>query len=181
MDFNIIVSAAESYNKLKGFIEGEGLKDALYSIGSNELEAAKMAINNTDFSQNPLREVELAVGHLQSAHAAFSSIYKRANDIQRGYHFNRVFDAAYHDFCVSIVMALCYSYLHEPMLITQSLEDAKYCLTFKDEQEGFYTTFLTILNPAQWASMFDDAHVWIDKEELSTFKSNLLKITSQHS
>lgn len=122
-----LVQVASSMNRIINFIEGAEFVSALSAIADNDLNAAKLAMQNAGKAQDIKREVTLAVGHLQSAHTANRSIWKAYNsDLGKRTKALTLETAAQKDRYVSCLMALCYLYLREFSL-------AKNCVTFAKE------------------------------------------------
>jgi hypothetical protein len=71
MDFAILVKSAETFDKIVGFVEGGNLIEALSAMGDTELEAAKLALENSSHSKDRKSEVWSAINHLQTAHFAY--------------------------------------------------------------------------------------------------------------
>jgi hypothetical protein len=109
---------------VKEFVEGGALAVMLQEIGGIEVDAAILCIKNMAQSQNPLREVELAVGHLQSAHFAFQKLYQGMNFVNASFHEVRIRRTIAKVQEINVLMAICYSYLSEPVLMKESIKRA---------------------------------------------------------
>ena len=122
-----LVHVASSLNSIIDFIEGASFLEALSAIGDNELQAAKLAMQNAGKANDRKREVTLAIGHLQSAHTAYRSVWKQAygSDFSKRTKAISLELAAKKDCYISCLMALCYVYLREFQLARNSVTFAK--------------------------------------------------------
>ena len=144
-----LVHAASSMNSIINFIEGASFLEALSVIGDNELKAAKQAMQNVGKAQDKKRDVTLAVGHLQSAHTAYRSIWQQTLASFTGNTKLVTLGLAVDkDRYVSCLMALCYVYLGEFQLAQDYVAFAKEALQalqlVADRQTDgeFATTFI---------------------------------------
>lgn len=122
-----LVHAASNMNNIINFVEGISFLEALSVIGDNELEAAKLAMQSTGKAHDKKREVTLAVGHLQSAHIAYRSIWQRTHGsaLGRSTRLLTLDLARQRDRYISCLTALCYVYLGEFQLARSYVTFAK--------------------------------------------------------
>lgn len=124
LDFTKLVEASGSINAIIRFVDDRVHVQILETLGSVELQAAKIAFNNSQKANDPKAEFRLAVGHLQSAHVSFKAV--RSN---RGLAFLWNPDVHLHacarDIYSCSLMVIGYIYLKEPKLALESLEKAK--------------------------------------------------------
>jgi hypothetical protein len=142
---------------VKEFVEGGALAVMLQEIGGIEVDAAILCIKNMAQSQNPLREVELAVGHLQSAHFAFQKLYQGMNFVNASFHEVRIRRTIAKVQEINVLMAICYSYLSEPVLMKESIKRAADACEWMIEKwklrklrVGFEVHGLSGCNPMNW-------------------------------
>jgi len=160
MSFGDVISAASNINTLIDFILGGALAQSLTAIGEVQFRSAALALRNAKISQNPKREVELAVGHLQTAHIAYRKIWDR-NTLRRNLQYNDVQRAFHFDQASNVWMAMCYCYLREKTLMRQAIQRAKDCVVYHDrwQDEGLWG--IAFLNPVHLVSWSDDwSDVW---------------------
>lgn len=104
-----LLQITKSTLTLKKFIEGEGLYQAIQLVGDNELKAAQDVAKHLRQARDKRSTLNRVLGHLESAHQHYLSIYSRAtNEILR----KKLFDKACRlDFETCCLMALCHKYL----------------------------------------------------------------------
>jgi hypothetical protein len=120
-----LYEAATNLHHLIRFIEGADFIDALDAIGDTAFKAAKLAMTNARKTKDRKRkreEVTLAVGHLQSAHCAYHSIWtKYDGTLSKPF---TITIAAKKDSYACSLMALCYRYLGDESLKTDFIRYA---------------------------------------------------------
>lgn len=103
-----LLQVTRSANTLKRFVEGEGLYEALQTVGASELQAAQEVARHLRHARDRRATVNRILVHLESAHQHFLSIYARAsNEILRAGLFAR---ACRLDFETCCLMAVCHRY-----------------------------------------------------------------------
>lgn len=158
MNLQEILPVIGHASAVKEFIEGGALAITLREIGGIEVDAAVLCIRNLAQSRNPMREVELAVGHLQSAHFAFQRLYAGMTFVTASFHEVRIRRTIAKVQQINVMMAICYSYLSEPILMKESIKRAEdacewMCGTWKLRKElrvGFEVHGLSGCNPMNW-------------------------------
>lgn len=120
--FSQIVSVAETAKSIHQFVEGE-LVSILTALGEVEYAAAVDALNNISRASKPANQVLLAVGHLQSAHVAYRRIHQ-IGGAKRYFTLPTRMLALHKDIFTLCLMAVCYRYLDEPLLMQDALQDA---------------------------------------------------------
>jgi hypothetical protein len=120
--FSQIVSAAETAKSVQRFVEGQ-LVGILNAFGEVEYAAAVDALDNISRARKPANQVLLAVGHLQSAHVAYRKIHQ-ASGIKQYFTLPTRMLALHKDIFTLCLMAICYRYLDEPLLMQDTLRDA---------------------------------------------------------
>lgn len=156
MNLEKLLGAVENTKAVYNVVEGGGLIGILDAIGDNEFEAAKLALGNMKRSANPKREVELAVGHLQSAHVAFRRIHSGSSTIERLPQQGAWLNASYKDLFTCGMMAVCYIYLGEKQLVHDALASMSHASKREEvassliDADGALGSFVSMLNPMQW-------------------------------
>ncbi|MCL6590700.1 MAG: hypothetical protein K6U80_12175 [Firmicutes bacterium] len=113
MAIEYIILAAKSVYHLKRFFEGTPtpIVQALEDIGTDELNAAKRAVNSAKYSQYYRDAINRALCHLESAQQ----------------HFKRLESEYAKYFLICCIMALCHKYLGDNQeLIDECLLNAWY-------------------------------------------------------
>jgi hypothetical protein len=174
-----IITVLKSVNSVKEFIEGGGLAVALKEIGGIEMDAAILCLSNIREAREPKREVQLAVGHLQSAHFAFKKALSSLNAISAAFTHDDNLRTLGKLQQVNVLMAICYSYLHEHSLMIESLQRAEEPLKWRSDNlipesdiAAWFQIGIGLLNPAHWRSPFGD-RCMIESSELSEIRSKL--------
>jgi predicted RNA-binding Zn-ribbon protein involved in translation (DUF1610 family) len=137
------------------FIVGGALAVALAEIGGAELEAATLCLRNMQESNDPQREVELAVGHLQSAHFTFRKAYKALNFFTANFSERQTKRTIAKVQQINIMMAMCYSYLSEPTLMTQSIDRSEEAFWWMTHTMGGGPQLLSAFNPRNYLEVID--------------------------
>jgi hypothetical protein len=108
-----LIDASGSLDSVRKFVATDELQLFLASFADVELKAAREALRAHERSRSRHRELEDALGHLRSAHVAFSEAYKSGR-------FSTIAeeDKAIHmDVLTCCLMALCYRHLDEADLM----------------------------------------------------------------
>jgi hypothetical protein len=117
MDPATLIKASKSYGQLKQFVETGELARTLGTIGDVATKAALASLRNADFAADPRREIASTITHLQSAHAAYESIWQGD-----GYSsYSDYLNAVANDRRVLLLMVLAYQYVGERPLALRTL------------------------------------------------------------
>ncbi len=136
--FNVLIQVASNINKIKDFIEGKELIDALSILGGNAVESARFAMQMSQKAYNKEAEVGRIISHLQDAHVAYRAIWKKYSPfyLDEFYAWTKTATldfAVDKDIYVLCLMTLCYVYLNEFQLARECISlarDAVYALLF---------------------------------------------------
>ncbi len=158
MELEAIKAVIGTAASLKAFVEGGALAATLQEIGGVELDAAVLCLRNLGRARDPVREVELAVGHLQSAHFAFQRLYAGESFASASFHEVRIKRAVARAQQVNVMMAICYCYLAEPALMAESIRRAEEACEWviekwslrKEVRHNWEDQGLSGLNPLNW-------------------------------
>lgn len=185
MEATVVLRACGTAKTLVAFVTGGGMQEAVAAIiGDTAMDAARLALKNIGSSRDPRREVQLAVGHLQTAHVANRKIWSQIrNGVRANATFISTCIAADKDVWVSCLMAICYAYLQEPQMVEKSLRFATEARNFRDYEEkepflleasrGLFRMFTYLANPREiYLANKDDVPVF-DDEEFTAFKKQL--------
>jgi hypothetical protein len=122
IEFPAIIKAVQTAKAIEKFVEGE-LAGILSGIADNEYKAATNALSNISRAKRPRDQILLAVGHLNSAHVSYRGIYESKG--WRDYFTLAGRMAALNkDTFTLALLAICYRYLREPLLMQDALEQA---------------------------------------------------------
>ena len=107
-----VLCVISSSKTLAEFLLGDSLKSEFKAIGGVEMDAATLALSNISNSDDPKRDLTLAIGHLQSAHIAFRKAWETRNSVVgKTIQFWALLDYQSKDMMVCALIAMCYSYL----------------------------------------------------------------------
>lgn len=119
---------------IKKFLEDGSLIVALAQIGGVEVDAAILCLRNKENSTDQRRGIQLAIGHLQSAHIAFERLFRQYTGIAAGFRHQDRIEAIARIQRVNFLMPVCYCYLREPILMRERLAAARAVLEWHDWQ-----------------------------------------------
>lgn len=174
MTFDGIMSVAGTASSVKEFVEGGSLAVALREIGGIELDAAILCLQNIRQANNPTREVELAVGHLQSAHFAFQRLYTGRGVVTANLHEYFTKRAVAKVQQVNVMMAICYAHLSEPALLRQSMgrSEEAYQWMLRTMDREWAKQWFSGWNPLNYWGII--AEVWYGDRFLRVLPTNSL-------
>lgn len=124
-----LVTIAKTVSAISSFVSGAGLKTAISSIiGDTALDAARTALDTAVIAADSRAAINSAITHLETAHAAYSRIWKSAGI--SGFVKSRISmkacnDAAQKDVWVCSLIAICYTWLGEPRVSRKFLKLAQ--------------------------------------------------------
>lgn len=159
MSFEIstILSAVKTLKSLQDFIISGTFLSLLDKIGSIHFEAAALALRNRKKSTDINRELELALGHLQTAHIAYRKAYIKLNDVTFNLQRRDALDSCIRDQWSCVLLSLCYCYLQEKDLATEYLKKAKECSKWYKKWDSDDTLFALAANPKNlWKQLTHD-------------------------
>lgn len=124
---------SKNLESIRAFVATDQLQIFLASFGDVEFKAAAEALRAHKRSRSKQRELEDALGHLRSAHVAFSESYQG-----RGFSTLAQEDLAIQmDIVTCCLMALCYRHLGEQQLMDDYLEAAQTALRHDSLSQRF--------------------------------------------
>lgn len=136
MDSNLLVHAASSVPSIREFVLGDGLREAVAAVvGDVHMHAAKVALEASKLSADPVARVNSAITHLEAAHSAFSQVHRDWTSFaSRTFKAHSLEKAAIKDRWACCLMALCYVARNDKLMALDSLAKAKKA----DEVLDFY-------------------------------------------
>ena len=138
--------------KIKDFVEGD-LVSILSSLGENEYLSATEILSKVQLANEPRDLVLIAVGHLSSANTSYKQIYGLAG-VKRAFTvLTRELARKKALFTLSI-MAICYKYLGEEMLVASTLEEVRQTWLESHDLRRDYTIGELIQNRRSRANYF---------------------------
>jgi hypothetical protein len=141
--FDDILAFAKTAKTIQKFVEGQ-LVTILSTLGETEYQAASAALANIHLARRPRDQVLLAVGHLQSAHTAYQGIYHHSKNWKDLFTLATRTVALHKDVFTLSLMAICYKYLQEPLLMENCLQTILEAVhSWKRIEEGYTLGELT--------------------------------------
>jgi hypothetical protein len=168
------VTALRTVAAVKEFVEGGALAVALTTIGGVHIDAALLCLRNERIAHDPRREVTLAIGHLQAASMTFRKLYADTSLASAGFNHDHIQYVVARDQEVNVLMATCYSYLGEPLLVRESLARAQDAWDVMSHKLDLPWGLLGVLNPAHvWKALIGSPAGLINTEKLREIRSAL--------
>jgi|GEM_PF-5901674 len=121
--FGQITAAVRGLQALENFIEGK-MAAVMTAVAENELQAATQALEDVPDAQDKKIPVNQALVHLQSAHNAYKKMYAERRAIMDHVRMATQMAAIQKDVFTLCLMAICYKYLREPILMEKILDEA---------------------------------------------------------
>jgi hypothetical protein len=112
-----------SYNAIVSFIEGGRLAETLSLLGATELKAARDALRNLESFSDKKSHVNGVKTHLETAHAAFSSIWNPDSLLKQHIGSAYKLDSAETDIWTLCLLIMCYIYLQEYKAIRHLIDE----------------------------------------------------------
>jgi predicted SprT family Zn-dependent metalloprotease len=181
MDAATLITVARNSKTIAAFVSGGGLDDAVSMIvGDVHLNAAKLALNASQISTDPVGRINSVITHLEAAHCAYEAVHFKADRfLKKATDWQQIRNSVAKDAWVCCLMALCYAYLEDYQAVESCLCLAERAFTNGKRESnlsegaalwGIPMVFIGLLNIRNWKQTDQN---FFGEKQFMVFRSEL--------